>query len=362
MPSVGERLRDQREARHTTIEELSAATGIHLGYLEAMERDDVQSLPGRAFGKLYIRAYAESLGFDPQSLIDEYEREQDLKRQASTPAPHPEPARPRRVEAVIAQWRQATTAERIKADERVAPVDTEREEPVETWRDVAPEVEREAPAEREETSPDEPVSEPNVRLMEAASGSHRRLLAALLFSAFFLGAAGLLFTFLRTGIEERKSISPVVSGKEIQGTGPSPVESDVHARSVQTAEPRVAPRPAGAAAGRTTRPGHLTVTEFGVGRRIVERALEGRSERFAEGDVVWFSTRVLGAEVGEPIHHVWLHEGRVLQSIQLELRGPDWRTHSRKTLRAAGQWAVEARDEGGGVLARATFTCEPARP
>ncbi len=359
MPSVGERLRDQREARHTTIEELSAATGIHLGYLEAMERDDVQSLPGRAFGKLYIRAYAENLGFDPQSLIDEYEREQDLKRQASTPAPHSEPARPRRVEAVIAQWRQATMAERIKADERVASVLTEREEPVGTWRGVAAEAPK---PEREETSPAGPVPEPDVRLMEAASGSHRRLLAALLCTGLFMGTAGFFFTFFKKGVEESQAVSTITPEKESSGIDSLPINSDVDARSVQKAEPRVAPRPDRAAAGRTTRPGHLTVPEFGVGRRIVEHALEGPSERFSESEVVWFSTRVLGAAAGEPIHHVWLHEGRVLQSIQLELGGPDWRTHSRKTLRAAGQWAVEARDEGGGVLARATFTCEPASP
>jgi hypothetical protein len=71
---------------------------------------------------------------------------------------------------------------------------------------------------------------------------------------------------------------------------------------------------------------------------------------------------VLGGTPGEPIRHVWLYEGSVQQSIELELGGPDWRTQSKKTLGKTGQWAVEARDREGGVLARATFTCVPARP
>jgi hypothetical protein len=275
---------------------------------------------------------------------------------------------------VIARWRQATIAERLKADERAASVDAEREKPEEARRSAPVDAEGEAPAEpeepaesdepaeRDESSPGAGVSDPNVGLTRPASWWRRPLLAALLFPALLLVAAGAIFTFFRTGIEEKPSLSIVRAEKDLPGIAPSPVKADVDAPPAQKAEVRVALRPASAAAGRTARPGHLTVPDFGVGRRIVARALEGRSERFAEGDVVWFSTRVLGATVGEPIHHVWLHEGRVLQSIQLELGGPDWRTHSRKTLRGVGQWAVEARDEGGRVLARATFTCEPARP
>jgi hypothetical protein len=106
--------------------------------------------------------------------------------------------------------------------------------------------------------------------------------------------------------------------------------------------------------------GALDVPEFGVGRRVVNRRLEGEGERFEEGSAVSFLTRVVGGANGEGIRHVWLRGGREVQTIELRLGGPHWRTHSRKTLHGLGPWAVEARDADGRVLARASFTCVPA--
>jgi hypothetical protein len=105
---------------------------------------------------------------------------------------------------------------------------------------------------------------------------------------------------------------------------------------------------------------HLSVSEFGVGRQVVNHRLEGRSERFEEGSVVWFSTRVLGGGRGEQIRHVWFRNGKAVQSIELPLGGPHWRTHSSKTLWGTGDWRVEARDAANRVLATAKFSCAPA--
>ena len=76
MATVGERLRLVRESRNTSIEDMVVATGIGQSYLEAVEKDEINVLPGKAFGKLYIRAYAEVFEFDPQPWIDDYDREQ----------------------------------------------------------------------------------------------------------------------------------------------------------------------------------------------------------------------------------------------------------------------------------------------
>jgi hypothetical protein len=48
-----------------------------------------------------------------------------------------------------------------------------------------------------------------------------------------------------------------------------------------------------------------------------------------------------------------------MQSLDLELGGPHWRTHSRKTLWGRGNWVAEAQDLNGRVLAWATFTVVP---
>src|SRR5262245_44612546 len=103
MQSFGERLRHERETRNTTIDEISAATGIHRGFLEALEQTEFGSLPGRAFGKFYLRAYAEILDFDPEPLIVHYDRERRDPPEAVERAPDGPTLR--RVEASLAKWR-----------------------------------------------------------------------------------------------------------------------------------------------------------------------------------------------------------------------------------------------------------------
>ncbi len=74
---------------------------------------------------------------------------------------------------------------------------------------------------------------------------------------------------------------------------------------------------------------------------------------------MWFWTRVDGGTRGDRIDHVWLQDGLETTRISLQVGGPRWRTHSAKMLRAgaAGDWAVEARDTSGRVLARREFVC-----
>jgi Protein of unknown function (DUF2914)/Helix-turn-helix domain len=108
-------------------------------------------------------------------------------------------------------------------------------------------------------------------------------------------------------------------------------------------------------------PGRWVVEEFGVGTGVVARAVVGQSDHFDEGTEVWFLTRITGAEPGDTIHHVWLHDGQVANDVALRVGGSPWRTQSKKLLHAgsAGSWAVEARDDSGHVLARREFSCAP---
>ena len=103
----------------------------------------------------------------------------------------------------------------------------------------------------------------------------------------------------------------------------------------------------------------LAVPDHGVGTEVVDRDLAGEKDAFAEGETVWFWTRVTGGADGDRIRHVWLREGEEMLSVGLTLGGPHWRTWSHKTLHAgaSGAWVVEARDEDDRVLARSTFTC-----
>ena len=125
--------------------------------------------------------------------------------------------------------------------------------------------------------------------------------------------------------------------------------------------PTPAEPPAVRSADTTPSPSLLRITEYGVGTAVENRQLVGQSDRFTEGTRVWFWTRVQGGTRGDRIDHVWLREGVEATRVSLEIGGPSWRTYSTQTLYAgaAGDWAVEARDDAGRVLARSEFVCVP---
>ena len=74
MPSTpfGEHLRREREMRGVSLDEISAATRISKRFLEAIEKDQWDQLPGGVFNRGFIRSIARFLGLDEDSLVAEY--------------------------------------------------------------------------------------------------------------------------------------------------------------------------------------------------------------------------------------------------------------------------------------------------
>jgi transcriptional regulator with XRE-family HTH domain len=358
MATLGERLKAERESRNTTLEEMVVATGIGQIYLEALEKGEIHELPGKAFGKLYIRAYAEVFGFDPQPWIDDYDREQRSVQGAATEAARPAPLASRPVADAIAQWKAARAAAE-KAEPAIEPAVEPAVEPVVAVPEPVPEPvnpfeEPEAPPEVIPiTAAEVVVPEPPTRVPTA-----KRLVVPFLLLGFVVIASAIYFGF--RGTDRGEATAPT-------SAGPRPVAPAPETRRLESPPPVIAkpqPRPPAQVpvAPNANVTSSLTVSEFGVGRRVVNLKLEGESDHFAEGDRVCFASRVLGGQRGDRIRHVWLYEGRVEQSIPLRLGGTDFRTHSNKTLGHAGPWTVEARDDKGGVLARVAFTCVAAAP
>ncbi len=84
--SFGERLKRERELREVTLEEITAATRIGPRFLEALENEEWDKLPGGVFNRGFVRSVARYLGLDEEVLIGEY----DLAHGApATPAPPP---------------------------------------------------------------------------------------------------------------------------------------------------------------------------------------------------------------------------------------------------------------------------------
>ncbi len=72
MASFGVRLKEVREKRGITLEEISSTTKIGTRMLVALEQDHFDQLPGGIFNKGFIRAYARCLGMDEDQAIADY--------------------------------------------------------------------------------------------------------------------------------------------------------------------------------------------------------------------------------------------------------------------------------------------------
>lgn len=73
MEGIGGILRDARERKDVSFEQIEEATKIKKRYLLALELEEWEQLPGKVYAKGFLRTYARYLGLDEQSLSDLFE-------------------------------------------------------------------------------------------------------------------------------------------------------------------------------------------------------------------------------------------------------------------------------------------------
>jgi len=73
MAGIGEILREARERKDVTFDDVYNATKIKKRYLQAMELEEWGRLPGRVYAKGFLRTYARFLDLDEQSMSDLFE-------------------------------------------------------------------------------------------------------------------------------------------------------------------------------------------------------------------------------------------------------------------------------------------------
>ncbi|HEV8198708.1 MAG TPA: helix-turn-helix domain-containing protein [Candidatus Polarisedimenticolia bacterium] len=93
MANFGEALKREREQRDVPLRDIANATKINLRYLEALEQNRFDKLPGGVFNKGFIRAYARFIGADGEALVERY-MEQMAEKEATTAGLQPSPHRP----------------------------------------------------------------------------------------------------------------------------------------------------------------------------------------------------------------------------------------------------------------------------
>lgn len=75
MASLGEKLKEARLKQGLSLNEIAGKTRIQTHFLEAMEQDKLDKIPGDFFRKSFVRQYASTLGLDP----DEFETTTEIQ-------------------------------------------------------------------------------------------------------------------------------------------------------------------------------------------------------------------------------------------------------------------------------------------
>lgn len=72
MPSLGQKLKDERIRQGKQLREFADNLRIGSRYLEAIEAEDWNQLPGGFFNRAFVRQYAAALGFDAAKIEKEF--------------------------------------------------------------------------------------------------------------------------------------------------------------------------------------------------------------------------------------------------------------------------------------------------
>lgn len=88
--TIGEKLRQARLNKKISLDELQQITKIQKRYLEAIDNDDFDQLPGKFYVRAFIRQYAEAVGEDGDHLVDVFDGKSKLSAGMIVERPEPE--------------------------------------------------------------------------------------------------------------------------------------------------------------------------------------------------------------------------------------------------------------------------------
>lgn len=75
MPTLGQELQRLREDRGINLHQIADATHIGVRFLQAIESDTYDILPGGIFNRAFVRKYAKYVGMDEEQALAMYERQ-----------------------------------------------------------------------------------------------------------------------------------------------------------------------------------------------------------------------------------------------------------------------------------------------
>ena len=72
MFEIGNTLREARVRRNLTLQQVEEDTKIRVRYVQAMENEDFDVMPGATYVRGFLRTYSEYLALDPEVIVGEY--------------------------------------------------------------------------------------------------------------------------------------------------------------------------------------------------------------------------------------------------------------------------------------------------
>lgn len=72
---IGQILKEAREEKSLTLDDIQEMTKIQKRYLVAIEQNEFQALPGRFYARAFIKEYAEVIGLNATELLAEFDEE-----------------------------------------------------------------------------------------------------------------------------------------------------------------------------------------------------------------------------------------------------------------------------------------------
>ncbi|WP_433749924.1 helix-turn-helix domain-containing protein [Falsibacillus pallidus] len=75
LTELGMRLKEARESKGFSLDDLQAVTKIQKRYLVGIEEGNYDMMPGKFYVRAFIKQYAEAVGLEPDALFEEYEND-----------------------------------------------------------------------------------------------------------------------------------------------------------------------------------------------------------------------------------------------------------------------------------------------
>ena len=75
MATLGQQLKQSREEKNISLQEIAESTHISVRFLQAIENDAYDVLPGGVFNRAFVRKFARQVGFDEEQAVNLYQEQ-----------------------------------------------------------------------------------------------------------------------------------------------------------------------------------------------------------------------------------------------------------------------------------------------